>query len=175
MRSHILETARRLTLEHGLVPSLNAVAEAANVSKGGLMHHFPTRSSLVVGLARQALDEVDVAMSAAAARGTAARTWLQLSLPEGDERALMRAMASSFQPTDDDFTLLLTDSASAIARWESLIAAEVGDATQAHVIRLIGDALVGNALVGLDSPNEDVEELLGFVTAGRVARSSNGR
>lgn len=174
MRSDILQAARKLTLDGGTVPSLNAVAEAAGVSKGGLMHHFPTRSALVVGLARQALDEVDAAMSAAAAAGTAARAWLELSLPEGDERALMQALASSFRPADDEFGPLLNDSTSAIARWESLIAAEVGDAAQAHAIRLVGDALVANSLVGFDAPEENIDELLSFLTASRT-RGETGR
>ncbi|MFG6444238.1 TetR/AcrR family transcriptional regulator [Microbacterium sp. P06] len=169
MRSHILETARRLTLDGGAVPSLNAVAEAAGVSKGGLMHHFPTRSALVAGLARESLEEVDAAMSRAAAAGTAARTWLELSLPDGDERALMQALASSFRPTDGDFGPLLSDSAVAIARWEALIAAEVGDTVRAHVIRLVGDALVANALVGLNAVDEDVDDLLRSLTAPPAA------
>lgn len=163
VRSNILETARRLTLEKGAVPSLNAVVEAAGVSKGGLIHHFPTRSALVAGLARQSLDEVDDVMAAAAAEGTATRTWLQLSLPDGNERALMQALVSSFQPTGDDFGPLLADAKAAIARWEAYIAVEVGDTLRAHVIRLVGDALVTNALVGLGDGDQAVDDLLRFL------------
>lgn len=164
MRSHILETARRLTLERGAVPSLNTVVDAAGVSKGGLIHHFPTRSALVAGLARQSLDEVDAAMAAASTAGTPARTWLELSLPDGDERAVMQALASSFRPTDDDFGPLLADAKTAIARWEAYIAEEVGDALRARVIRLVGDALVANALVGLDDVDKTVDDLLSFLS-----------
>lgn len=173
MRSNILETARRLTLEGGVVPPLNAVVEAAGVSKGGLMHHFPTRSALVVGLARQALDEVEAAMVAASRAGTAARTWLELSLPEDNERRLLQALASSFRRTDEEFESLLTDSAIAIVRWEALIAAEVGDKIQAHAIRLVGDALVANSLVGLESADENVNELLRFLVVERRSTESD--
>lgn len=169
MRSQILHTARRLTLEGGAVPSLNAVVEAAGVSKGGLMHHFPTRSALVVGLARQALDEVDAAMAEAAAVGAAARTWLELSLPDDNDRALLQALASSFRPTDDEFGPLLRDSVIAIDRWEALIASEVGDEIQAHAIRLVGDALVANSLVGLNRVQENVDALLRFLTFERAS------
>lgn len=139
------------------------------MSKGGLMHHFPTRTALVVGLARQALDEVDAAMVAAAAAGAAARTWLELSLPDDNDRALMQALASSFRPTDDEFGPLLRDSAIAIERWEALIASEVGDKIQAHAIRLVGDALVANSLVGLGSVHENVDALLRFLTFERAS------
>lgn len=164
MRSNILETARRLTLEEGTVPSLNAVVAAAGVSKGGLMHHFPTRSALVAGLARQSLDEVDAAMVKAAAAGTAARTWLELSLPDGNDSALMQALAASFHSGDAVFETLMADAKRAIARWEALIAAEVGDALRAHVIRLVGDALVTNALVGLGDSDDAVDDILRFLT-----------
>lgn len=174
MRANILETARRLTLEKGVVPSLNTVVEAAGVSKGGLIHHFPTRSALVAGLARHSLDEVDDAMTAAAAAGTAARTWLELSLPDGDERAVMQALASSIRPTDDDFGSLLADAKTAIARWEAQIAAEVGDALRAHVIRLVGDALVTNALVGLGDSDKTIDDLLKFL-APEHSTSENAR
>lgn len=133
------------------------------------MHHFPTRTALVVGLARQALDEVDAAMVAAAAAGAAARTWLELSLPDDNDRALMQALASSFRPTDDEFGPLLRDSAIAIERWEALIASEVGDKIQAHAIRLVGDALVANSLVGLGSVHENVDALLRFLTFERAS------
>lgn len=69
MRARILSETRRLTIDAGAIPSLNAVADAAGVSKGGLIHHFPTRDSLVEGLAREALAEIDDAMTEAAARG----------------------------------------------------------------------------------------------------------
>ncbi|MBM3715418.1 MAG: helix-turn-helix transcriptional regulator, partial [Actinobacteria bacterium] len=80
MRDAILATARELILISGVVPSLNAVADAAGVSKGGLMHHFPSRAALIAGLAREAIAEMDREMVAAAADGSAARTWLRLSL-----------------------------------------------------------------------------------------------
>lgn len=113
------------------------------------------------------MDDVDAAMVAASKAGSAARAWLELSLLEDNERALMQALASSFRRTDEQFESLLQDSAIAIGRWEALIAAEVGDKIRAHAIRLVGDALVANALVGLDSADEDVDELLRFLLVER--------
>ena len=130
MQARILDEARRLTLERGVVPSLNAVAEAAGVSKGGLIHHFPTRAALVDGLARQALDEIDRAMVAAAEVGGAASAWLRLSVPSGDGLELFRAMAVAHRALEAPGADTVLAAAEATARWEALIAKEVGDRRQ---------------------------------------------
>ncbi|WP_169580567.1 MULTISPECIES: TetR/AcrR family transcriptional regulator [Microbacterium] len=163
MREEILATARRLTLQRGLVPSLNSVTEAAGISKGGLIHHFPTRAALVIGLARTALAEVDRAMTAAAAEGRAAEEWIRLSLPNREERELMQALASAYLPGDARFDELLAEARAATARWEAMIATEVGDPVHARVIRLVGDALVANAVAGLETAPSDIDGLLAFL------------
>lgn len=173
MREEILEVARRLTLEAGVVPSLNTVVAAAAVSKGGLTHHFPTRAALVSGLARIALDEVDESMSRAAERGDAARTWLRLSLPDADERALLQALAGGFRPDEAQSSALLADAREALLRWEQMIEAEVGDPLQARVIRLVGDALVANAVAGVEPTPHGVDDLVDFLTTPRAGRESS--
>lgn len=166
MRDEILDIARRLTLQRGAVPSLNAVVEAAGVSKGGLIHHFPTRAALVIGLARGALAEVDEAMAAAAAQGRAAEEWIRLSLPDRDERELMQALASAFLPGDSQFDELLDEARAAISRWEALIAAQLGSPVHARVVRLVGDALVANAVAGLETAPAEMDDLITFLLAG---------
>ncbi|MBB6222957.1 TetR/AcrR family transcriptional regulator [Rhizobium leguminosarum] len=48
VRQALLDCATRLALEHGLAAvSLQAVASAAGVTKGGLFHHFPNKQALV--------------------------------------------------------------------------------------------------------------------------------
>lgn len=152
LRDRILDHTRRLTLDLGVIPSLNAVAAASGVSKGGLMHHFPTRAALVDGLARRALDEIDRAMATAAAEGRAAAAWLSLSVPAGDDLELFRAMAVAHRALEHPGGGVLAESAAAVERWERLIADEVGDPVRARVVRLVGDGLAGNALAGLDDP-----------------------
>jgi AcrR family transcriptional regulator len=160
MRLRLLDEARRLTITGGSVPSLNALAAAANVSKGGLVHHFPTRAALVDGLARAAIAEVDHVMLAAAAAGTASVTWLQLASPKPAEADLFRALAAAYQSIEDDCTGTLTAAAEAAGRWEALIADEVGDALTARVIRLLGDGITFNTLVGVPVPVDDAAELV---------------
>jgi AcrR family transcriptional regulator len=163
MRHTLLEVARQLTITDGSVPSLNTLAAAAGVSKGGLIHHFPTRAALVDGLARAAIDQVDQVMSDAAADRTARVTWLRLASPQPDEADLFRALAAAYQSIDDDRAGTLTAAAAAAARWEALITDEVGDPVIARVIRLLGDGITFNALVGIPVPIDHITELVHWV------------
>ena len=50
-RQHLLKVAGELILEHGLANlTLDAVAKASSISKGGLLHHFPSKQHLLDGL-----------------------------------------------------------------------------------------------------------------------------
>lgn len=144
-RDKILATARRLAITSGSVPSLDAIAAAAEVSKGGLMHHFKTRSALLEGLAEQAIDSMDEALDAAVPRGQVVETWLRLSMSR-DDADLNRALLMSFADVGDNAGALLKQAAAASQRWERLLAAELGDPVAASIVRLLGDGMVINSL-----------------------------
>jgi len=157
-RALILEAARSLTLEHGVVPSLNSVAILAGVSKGGLMHHFPSRSALMRGLAVAALEELDAAMLAASEGGRAGEVWLRLSVPTGDEVTLFRALAVAHRAVESPGDDVAAAAREASYRWEALIEKETRDATRARVIRLVGDGLAANVVAGIE-PAPTAEQL----------------
>ncbi|MCD0167012.1 TetR/AcrR family transcriptional regulator, partial [Deinococcus sp. 12RED42] len=46
-RAALLAAASTVLREQGASLSLDAVARAAGVSKGGLLHHYPTRDALL--------------------------------------------------------------------------------------------------------------------------------
>lgn len=163
MRERILDVARRLTIERGLIPSLNVVAEAAGVSKGGLIHHFPTRAALVEGLARGALDEIDREMTAAAASGSVAAAWLRLSVPSGEDLDLFRALAVTHRAMDANLAGVIDAADDAVTRWERLISDELGDPAQARIVRLVGDGLAMNAIAGMRTPM-GLDELISQLT-----------
>lgn len=164
-RALILAAARELALERGVIPSLNETAAAAGVSKGGLVHHFPTRAALVHGLAMAALEEVDAAMTSSASHGRAAETWLRMSVPAGKDVAVFRALAIAHRAVEVPGDGVAAASRDAIARWEGLIREEVGDADQARVIRLVGDGLFANVIAGIEaaSTEEELGALFGFL------------
>ena len=123
-RQHILSTARRLAIDAGTIPSLDAIASAAGVSKGGLMHHFRSRSALLAGLAEQAIATIDNALAAAVPEGRVVETWLRISLCR-DEADLYRALLTTFSGAGTTTDELLQNSVAASARWEVLLAAEL--------------------------------------------------
>ncbi|MFT4397394.1 TetR/AcrR family transcriptional regulator [Gordonia lacunae] len=55
-RRAILQAAGELLAERGLSPSLSEIAAAAGVSKGGLLHHFPTRDNLFLEVVVDSLE-----------------------------------------------------------------------------------------------------------------------
>jgi len=77
-RDRILEAAERVITEVGAARlTLDGVAQAAGVSKGGLLYHFPSKESLLVALAQRYVETWDHCIGEA--KG---------SLGEGDSRDL---------------------------------------------------------------------------------------
>ncbi len=74
VRRQLLDCAARLGLEHG--PSgitVQAVSEAAGVTRGGLFHHFPSRQALVEGVYAEMVEKTDGDIDAFMAKDTRTR------------------------------------------------------------------------------------------------------
>ncbi|THK38259.1 TetR/AcrR family transcriptional regulator [Ensifer sp. MPMI2T] len=66
VRQQLLEVAARLSLEQGIgAVTLDAVSQAAGVSKGGLLHHFPNKLALLDGLFDELVARFDRAIEEA--------------------------------------------------------------------------------------------------------------
>jgi AcrR family transcriptional regulator len=159
-REVILDAVCRLVSQRHVLPSLDAVAAEAGVSKGGLIHHFPTRAALLEAVVGRELDRVDVALTEAADRGSAARTWLELALPDTELIEVYRAMDIVLKALSSGSSTLPEVVAVRVARWDDLLAAELGDANQALVVRLVGDGLLLNAVSGTPPALERVAALV---------------
>jgi AcrR family transcriptional regulator len=65
-RERILEAAERVITEVGAARlTLEVVAQAAGVSKGGLLYHFPSKEALLGALAQRYVDSMDRCVEAA--------------------------------------------------------------------------------------------------------------
>jgi AcrR family transcriptional regulator len=65
VRRALLDCAARISLEQGLpAVTLQAVADAAHVTKGGLLHHFPSKQALIQAVFHDLLDRLDVQIDA---------------------------------------------------------------------------------------------------------------
>jgi len=59
-RDRILEAAEQLVAEQGASNlTLDAVAQAAGVSKGGLLYHFPSKDALLMGMLDRHCEQMD--------------------------------------------------------------------------------------------------------------------
>ena len=163
-RERILDATQELTTATGRVPSILAIAQAVGLTKQGVLHYFPSRAALDEAVLLRAVARVDAAMAEAAASGSPTATYLRLSSPDdGDRAALMVLTAGSRGAAGE----LPSEVGRAAARWEALIADELGDPVRAEVVRLVGDGLFGEALVtGTPPTAERIERLLAHLRAG---------
>ena len=144
-REKILDAYEALLIEEGeRATSLNAIAAKAGVSKGGLLYHFPDKTTLIDGLlARlEQLAHKDLEAMAQA--------------PEGPSNYYLRTSVYADSPLDRAYVAvsrLRQDAAAKVARayediqgrWLQLIRTEVKSEAAARAILLLGDGLYYNA------------------------------
>ena len=74
IRRTLLDGAARLAVERGLgAITVQAVAEAAGVTKGGLFHHFPNKQALVEAVIADLLERLDAEIDTSIGRDTEPR------------------------------------------------------------------------------------------------------
>lgn len=60
VRQALIDHAARLAVEHGLAAvTVQAVSDAAGVTKGGFMHHFPSKQALVAAVFEELIEIID--------------------------------------------------------------------------------------------------------------------
>ena len=119
VRSQLLEVAARLSLEQGIAAvTLDAVSQAAGVSKGGLLHHFPNKLALLDGLFDELVARFDRAIEKAMAadkveKGRFTRAYLTVcfALDQGAEGQGWQAL-----------TIALIAEPPLTARWRAWVA-----------------------------------------------------
>ncbi|MCU1574125.1 MAG: hypothetical protein JWO93_2207 [Micrococcaceae bacterium] len=155
-RDRILYAFEGLLIAEGeRAATLDAVAAAAGVSKGGLLYHFKSRDALTAGLVQKLriLAEADFELMAAAPEG-AARYYVRTSVFAGTsfDRTLVAAMRLA-QSQDEQVRGAFKE---IHQTWLDLIARDVPDPAVARAIMLLGDGLYYNAaLFGADGGAED--------------------
>ncbi len=97
-RDRILRAATETVVEHGVgALTIDAVAGKAQLSKGGVLHHFPTKDALIEGMIASAFAEQDDALVAfmvddkGPEAGRFLRAWIRLA-----ERPWSDALGQAF-------------------------------------------------------------------------------
>ncbi len=90
VRKSLIEAAKKLTIKHGWDKfSLDAVAKMSGISKGGLIHHFPSKQALLDAIADEILLGIDRKINGLMARdpnpeGRFIRAYLRLAFENED-------------------------------------------------------------------------------------------
>jgi AcrR family transcriptional regulator len=164
-RARLLDAATNVILSDGVTSlTLDAVARAAEVSKGGLLYHFPSKEALIHALVEQLLASFDAQVERA----------LDPEEPEGTPgrwtRAYVRAcFATDERQRDLGATLALVISAdprlmklveAAFARDQRMIEADGLDPVKAALVHMAADGLSFHEVLGMPSLAEPLRSQL---------------
>lgn len=165
-REHILNTYVNLLIHTGeRAATLDAVATAAKVSKGGLLYHFSSKKALLEALAERTitLAEEDFETMAQAPEGASAY-YINSSIPSNNP--FDRALIALSRLAQNNNELAQRTLARVQEGWQSLILAELGDEHIARAVLLLGDGMYYNAAFGGATTSPQAADIL---TSDRAA------
>ena len=128
--------------------TLDAVAEEAEVSKGGLLYHFKSKRDLVEGMVERWLAEFQREMDEEDAEFI--RGYIKASAPEGNELGMLAALVAD--PS------LLVAVRKQYGIWQDRVEREGRDPVDATVARLAADGLWLAELLGMGPPTGELRE-----------------
>lgn len=159
-RERLLAAARETIAGHGLGGlTLDAVARAAGMSKGGLLHHYRSKDALVEAVLRQLLADFEACVeryyAAEAASPPRAGRWLRAYVrasfeDEGPPMELLLTLMNALSEQAGLLTLLHDD----MNRWQDRLSKDGVPAARATIIRQAADAAWLDRLTGVQPTPE---------------------
>lgn len=158
--------------------TLDAVGEAAGVSKGGLLYHFPSKEALVAGLLEDLLTSFEADQDAAHAADP--------STPGAWTRAYLKACATAPQDDSEQSASvallaavghdpsLLAPLQSRYRRWVERLDDDGLPGVEAHVVRLAADGLWAADLFNLAPPDPSLRARI-HARLGDLAHPTDGK
>ncbi|WP_051476747.1 TetR family transcriptional regulator [Arthrobacter sp. Br18] len=167
-RERILDSFEDTLIRDGeRAATMDAVAAAAEVSKGGLLYHFPSKEALVEALAARllALAESDRSQMVADPEGPG-RYYVRTSVYE--DSSLDRALVSMARLAQQGHPTARASLAQIQDLWLAALENGLGNRTAAQAVKLLGDGMYYDAAFfsGDGSPRHsaaDLKELLDVV------------
>jgi len=169
LRERLLDAAEQVVGRDGVNSlTLNAVADEAGVSKGGLLYHFPSKSALIVAVVERLASECDAETAKAIEAGgnepgrfTRAYLTARLAPPDPEEQPIFTALLAA-AGTDPQY---LDPFRKRHVEWQKRFQNDGIDPTVATIVRLAIDGLCLGAMLGMPVPEgalrkEVIEKLI---------------
>jgi len=148
-RDRLLDAAGTVVMRDGAQAlTLDAVAEEAEVSKGGLLYHFKSKRELVEGMVERWLAEFQREMDEEDTEFI--RGYIKASAPAGNELGMLAALVAD--PS------LLVAVRKQYGIWQDRVEREGRDPVDATVARLAADGLWLAELLGMGPPTGELRE-----------------
>ena len=145
---------------HGL--TLEAVAKRAGVSKGGLLHHFPSKQALIEGMVSHVFEAIETQIEKSLERDTVAqgrftRAYVDVLNMEDEDREYLNSIP---------LTTLMFEDELVRQRWREWLASQLkkhattDSSENARLVRLAADGLWLSGLLQYDEINIDQQQQL---------------
>ncbi|WP_211716740.1 TetR/AcrR family transcriptional regulator [Nocardiopsis sp. MG754419] len=158
-RDRILDALQDILVGEGYsAVTLEAVARAAEVSKGGLLYHFPSKSALMNGLIQRLkeLSEAEFTEAVESEEGVV-RVFLRTSLPQSaEEGELYWALIAALRSHEELEEEAVRHVHHVFEHWRELLHRELTDPVLAEIILRAGDGMYMAAIAGLGRPDPDL-------------------
>jgi AcrR family transcriptional regulator len=158
-RDRILDALEELVVDEGaLAATLEATADRAGVSKGGLLYHFATKEALLEGLVERVSARFEGELERSLAAGASVVDFW-VALPEPRDSALLRSLMAVLRVHGQAEGPLTEAVRDVVERWNARLRDELGgDPIRAELVRLVGDGLLFGELLGVEQPSAEVLE-----------------
>ncbi|MBG6179265.1 TetR/AcrR family transcriptional regulator [Arthrobacter sp. CAN_A1] len=144
-KERILDSFENILINDGeRAATMEAIAAAADVSKGGLLYHFPSKEALVDALGERllTLSAVDRELMTADPEGPA-RYYVRTSVYE--DSALDRALVAMARLAQQGHPKAQQNFAQIQALWLGALESSLGSRSVARAVKLMGDGLYYDA------------------------------
>ncbi len=162
-RRAVIAAASRLIASRGRVVSLDAIAEAAGVSKGGLIYHFPSKDDLFAAIVRFYADAfrdrvMDRAAASTTERGRLTRAYVEVAL---DPRELTGEQRDRLVVIGQLMSIPAVSEIAAadVGRWERDLAADGVSPDIQQVVVAASDGAEGALLWGAEADEASLDRL----------------
>lgn len=181
-RDRVLDAYETLLIEAGpAAATLDAVAAAAGVSKGGLLYHFASKEALIAGLLNRLAEFIELDFEAGVALqadgpGRVARAMLDwaLGLPRAETEERCDRAAAVFLAAFHHDPALLDPVRRVVARMKAAVAADGLPEGHGLAVMAAGDGLFMARIFGLYALSEEERRAVHAALSRLIAPAEGG-